>query len=156
MKHHLIKNQSPQPTHGLNLVALLCLSVFPSVGAYAQTNTSQFNEVIVQSGRLEQKQFDTPGSIYTVDSDTIRSSGPQVNISDVLNRAPGVVALIRNNPDNHSTIPIRRCIIQRNIKSFQLKSSFSSLYLLSTFSATTSCNTPDWNKYCLPFHTHHL
>ena len=107
MKHHLIKNQSPQPTHGLNLVALLCLSVFPSVGAYAQTNTSQFNEVIVQSGRLEQKQFDTPGSIYTVDSDTIRSSGPQVNISDVLNRAPGVVALNRNNYAQDLQISIR-------------------------------------------------
>jgi iron complex outermembrane receptor protein len=64
--------------------------------AYAQTNLPT-DEVLVQSGRLTQRQFDAPTSIYTIDAETIRSSGPQVNLSDVLARAPGVVALNRNN-----------------------------------------------------------
>ena len=64
-------------------------------------------DVVVQSGRLEQKKFDTPASVYTLDAETIRSSGPQVNISDVLNQAPGVVALNRNNYAQDVQISIR-------------------------------------------------
>ncbi len=96
-----------QPHHALTVGAWLCLSVFPSAHAQSQNATSELTEVIVKSGRLEQKQFDAPASVYTVDADTIRSSGPQVNISDVLNRAPGVVALNRNNYAQDVQISIR-------------------------------------------------
>lgn len=85
----------------LSLGMCLCLS------AHAQSTTTDLREVVVQSGRLEQKQFDAPASIYTIDADTLRSSGPQVNISDVLNRAPGVVALNRNNYAQDVQISIR-------------------------------------------------
>ena len=64
--------------------------------AFAQTEQPTDN-VLVQSGRLTQRQFDAPTSIYTIDAETIRNSGPQVNLSDVLARAPGVVAFNRNN-----------------------------------------------------------
>jgi iron complex outermembrane recepter protein len=74
---------------------------------HAQTSTNDLKEIIVQSGRLEQKQFDAPASVFTIDADTLRSSGPQVNISDVLNRAPGVVALNRNNYAQDVQISIR-------------------------------------------------
>ena len=73
----------------------------------AQTATNDLKEIIVQSGRLEQKQFDAPASVFTIDADTLRNSGPQVNISDVLNRAPGVVALNRNNYAQDVQISIR-------------------------------------------------
>jgi len=74
--------------------------------AYAQTNLPT-DEVLVQSGRLTQRQFDAPTSIYTIDAETIRSSGPQVNLSDVLARAPGVVALNRNNYAQDVQISVR-------------------------------------------------
>ncbi len=74
---------------------------------HAQTAASELPDVVVQSGRLEQKQFDAPASVYTIDADTLRSSGPQVNISDILNRAPGVVALNRNNYAQDVQISIR-------------------------------------------------
>ena len=64
-------------------------------------------DVIVQSGRLEQKKFDAPASIYTIDADAIRNSGPQVNLSDALAGAPGVVALNRNNYAQDVQISIR-------------------------------------------------
>ena len=64
-------------------------------------------DVVVQSGRLEQKKFDAPASIYTIDADVIRNSGPQVNLSDALAGAPGVVALNRNNYAQDVQISIR-------------------------------------------------
>lgn len=103
MKFH--KNNTPH--HALTVGALLCLSVFPSFSVHAQTAGNELKEIVVQSGRLEQKQFDAPASVYTIDADTLRNSGPQVNISDVLNRAPGVVALNRNNYAQDVQISIR-------------------------------------------------
>jgi len=100
--------RTPHTTqHALTIGALLCLSVFPSARLHAQTSAADLKEVVVQSGRLEQKQFDAPASIFAIDADTLRSSGPQVNISDVLNRAPGVVALNRNNYAQDVQISIR-------------------------------------------------
>lgn len=65
------------------------------------------DEVLVQSGHLTQRQFDAPTSIYTIEAETIRNSGPQVNLSDVLARAPGVVALNRNNYAQDVQISVR-------------------------------------------------
>jgi iron complex outermembrane recepter protein len=93
--------------HAFSMGMCLCLGVFRSFGVHAQTITTDLKEVVVQSGRLEQKQLDAPASIYTIDADTIRTSGPQVNISDVLNRVPGVVALNRNNYAQDVQISIR-------------------------------------------------
>jgi len=100
-------NKRYMPHHPLALGALLCLSVFPSAPTFAQATGNEINEILVQSGRLEQKQFDAPASVFTVDADTLRNSGAQVNISDVLNRAPGVVALNRNNYAQDIQISIR-------------------------------------------------
>ena len=89
------------------LVACLCLSAFSSLDAQSQTETNGLGEVLVQSGRLEQKQWDTPASIYTLDAQTIRNTGPQVNLSDALAQVPGVVALNRNNYAQDVQISIR-------------------------------------------------
>jgi len=74
--------------------------------AYAQTEQPT-DSILVQSGRLTQRQFDAPTAIYTIDAETIRNSGPQVNLSDVLARAPGVVALNRNNYAQDVQISVR-------------------------------------------------
>ena len=82
------------------------LSSFGVNWAYAQSAQPTDN-VLVQSGRLTQRQFDAPTSIYTIDAETIRNSGPQVNLSDVLARAPGVVSLNRNNYAQDVQISVR-------------------------------------------------
>ncbi len=76
---------------------------------FSQELLDRFNtlDIVVQSGRLEQKRFDAPASIYTIDAETIRNSGPQVNLSDALAGAPGVVALNRNNYAQDVQISIR-------------------------------------------------
>jgi len=87
----------------------MCLFLYfiCSSNSNAQTLATDLKEIIVYSGRLEQKKFDSPASVYTIGADTLRSSGPQVNISDVLNHAPGVVALNRNNYAQDVQISIR-------------------------------------------------
>ena len=64
-------------------------------------------EVKVQGGRIEQQQFDTPASVQVIDEATLRSSGPQVNLSETLGRVPGVVSLNRNNYAQDVQISIR-------------------------------------------------
>ncbi len=74
-----------------------------SMGAQAQAT----DEVTVQSGRLAQKQFDAPASLKVIDGDAIRNAGAQVNLSEALAQAPGVVALNRNNYAQDVQISIR-------------------------------------------------
>lgn len=102
-----MKFHRSSPHLALTVGALLCLSVFPSACIHAQPIGNEVKEIVVQSGRLEQRQFDAPASVYAIDAETLRNSGPQVNISDVLNRAPGVVALNRNNYAQDVQISIR-------------------------------------------------
>lgn len=99
-------NMHSIPHHARTVGALICLSVFPSAMLHAQTSET-FKDIVVQSGRLEQKQFDAPASVFTIDAETLRNSGTQVNLSDALSRAPGVVALNRNNYAQDVQISIR-------------------------------------------------
>lgn len=74
-----------------------------ATAAGAQT----LEEVKVQGGRIEQRQFDTPASVQVIDEAAIRSSGAQINLSDTLGRVPGVVSLNRNNYAQDVQISIR-------------------------------------------------
>ena len=74
-----------------------------SIAVQAQTT----EEVSVQSGRLAQKQFDAPASLRVIDGEAIRNAGAQVNLSEALAQAPGVVALNRNNYAQDVQISIR-------------------------------------------------
>jgi iron complex outermembrane receptor protein len=86
--------------------SLLLLTAL-GTSVHAQNANPDMADVVVKSGRLEQKQFDAPASVYTLDAEAIRSSGPQVNLSDALAGAPGVVALNRNNYAQDVQISIR-------------------------------------------------
>lgn len=63
--------------------------------------------VIVQGGRLAQRQFDTPASVHVVQAQAIQSAGPQVNLSEALGPVPGLVSLNRNNYAQDLQISIR-------------------------------------------------
>jgi iron complex outermembrane receptor protein len=65
------------------------------------------DDVVVSSNRQEQKSFDAPASLQAVSREVIEDAGPQVNMSESLNRIPGVVALNRQNYAQDLQISIR-------------------------------------------------
>lgn len=77
---------------------LLCGGV-----AHAQT----LADVVVTASRSEQRSFDTPASIQSVDRATIEGAGPQVNLSESLNRVPGLTILNRQNYAQDLQVSIR-------------------------------------------------
>lgn len=85
--------------------ALAAVGLF--AGAVHAQEAQAPEEVMVQSGRLAQKQFDTPASVRAIDGDAIRNAGAQVNLSEALAQVPGVVALNRNNYAQDLQISIR-------------------------------------------------
>jgi len=90
----------------------LC-GILASLGLFTKWADAQENkepdsqEIMVQSGRLAQKQFDAPASLKVIDGEAIRNAGAQVNLSEALAQAPGVVALNRNNYAQDVQISIR-------------------------------------------------
>ncbi len=63
-----------------------------AIGAYGQQET-----VVVTATRLPQAGFDIPAAIDSVDARVIREDNPQVNLSESLNRVPGIVVQNRQN-----------------------------------------------------------
>jgi iron complex outermembrane receptor protein len=74
-----------------------------ALSADAQTLES----VVVTSSRAEQRSFDAPGAISSVDRETIEGAGPQVNLSESLNRIPGLTILNRQNYAQDLQVSIR-------------------------------------------------
>jgi len=65
------------------------------------------NEVVVSASRAEQRSFDAPAAVQSVDRATIEGSGPQVNLSESLNRVPGLTILSRQNYAQDLQVSIR-------------------------------------------------
>ena len=82
-------------------IAAACTSLF--VGAHAQT----LDEVIVSASGQEQSAFDAPAAIQAVEQGVIQNSGPQVNLSESLNRIPGLIVLNRQNYSQDLQLSIR-------------------------------------------------
>ena len=83
----------------LSAALLICA---PS-NARAQT----LEDVVVSASRTEQRSFDAPGSIQSIDRDSIQSRGPQINISETLAEIPGIHVANRNNFSQDLQISIR-------------------------------------------------
>ncbi len=87
-------------------IAFLLLA--PVAGsAYAQEDTVRVAPIVVTPTRVEQSAFDLPVSIDAIEKDVIQTAQPQVNTSEVLVRAPGVVANDRSNLASDLQISIR-------------------------------------------------
>jgi hypothetical protein len=86
---------------GLQAAAALCI-VYPAFTA-AQT----LEDVVVSASRTEQRSFDAPAAIQSIDRETIEVSGPQVNLSEALIRVPGVTILNRQNYAQDLQLSIR-------------------------------------------------
>lgn len=65
------------------------------------------DSVVISASRAEQRSFDAPAAIEAVDRDTIEGNGPQVNLSESLNRVPGLTILNRQNYAQDLQLSIR-------------------------------------------------
>ena len=63
--------------------------------------------VVISASRSEQRSFDAPAAIQSIDRDTIENAGPQVNLSESLNRVPGLTILNRQNYAQDLQLSIR-------------------------------------------------
>ena len=84
---------------------LLAIALTSSVFSALQAQT--LPEVVVSASRTAQKSFDAPAAISAVDRDTIEAAGPQVNLSESLNRVPGLTILNRQNYAQDLQVSIR-------------------------------------------------
>ena len=65
------------------------------------------DDVVVSASRTEQRSFDAPAAIQSIDAQAIREAGPQINLSESLNRVPGVSVLNRQNYAQDLQLSIR-------------------------------------------------
>ncbi len=72
-----------------------------------QLAAQTLDEVVISATRSEQRSFDAPASISVVDRDTIQNGGPQINLSESLNRVPGLTILNRQNYAQDLQLSIR-------------------------------------------------
>ena len=73
----------------------------------AQLHAQTLDGVVVSASRTEQRSFDASAAIQSVDRETIQEAGPQVNLSETLNRVPGLTILNRQNYAQDLQVSIR-------------------------------------------------
>jgi iron complex outermembrane receptor protein len=87
---------------------LLPCSLAVTLPAIAQTSPpQQLDPVVISAERSRQTTFDAPAAISAVTRETIDSGGFQVNLSEVLNRVPGITVLNRQNYAQDLQLSIR-------------------------------------------------
>ncbi len=74
---------------------------------HAVAHAQSLDEIVVSASRAEQRSFDAPAAIQSVDRATIENAGPQVNLSESLNRVPGLTILNRQNYAQDLQVSIR-------------------------------------------------
>lgn len=82
------------------VAATLMVLIYGTVGtAHAQTaqKAGVLPEVSVSATRVERDNMDLPVSIDTIDQRTVGEANAQVNLSEALNRVPGIAVLNRQN-----------------------------------------------------------
>ena len=94
MRVFAVTNLSCAIWHG----GLLALGV--SMAATAQSPAGEvpsIPQLVISATRVERDGFDLPMAIDRIDASVITEAKPQVNLSEVLNRVPGIVAQNRQN-----------------------------------------------------------
>ncbi|MDO9166410.1 MAG: TonB-dependent receptor [Rhodoferax sp.] len=75
--------------------------------SYSLVSAQTLEDVVVSASRAQQRSFDAPAAIQSVDRATIENAGPQVNLSESLNRVPGLTILNRQNYAQDLQVSIR-------------------------------------------------
>ena len=84
----------------------LLLAACAAGTAQAQQAVPQ-EPVVVSATREATRVFDAPAAVGLVGADAISIAGPQVNLSEAINRIPGIAALNRNNYAQDLQVSIR-------------------------------------------------
>ena len=90
----------------MRLLLLPCAFAAAST-ASAQTAPQQLDPVVISAERSRTSTFDAPAAISAVTRETIDNGGLQVNLSEVLNRVPGITVLNRQNYAQDLQLSIR-------------------------------------------------
>ncbi|MBX9810975.1 MAG: TonB-dependent receptor [Burkholderiales bacterium] len=80
--------------------AVVLTAAISAAGVSAQAQSispALLPEITVSATRVERDSFDLPVSIDSIEQRTIREDNPQVNLSEPLNRIPGIVVQNRQN-----------------------------------------------------------
>ena len=64
---------------------------------HGQAVPTQAEPVVISGSGVERRAFETPYAVSIVEGEELRFAGPMVNLSEALNRVPGIVANLRNN-----------------------------------------------------------
>ena len=83
------------------------LALAMASAACSAVNAQTLKDVVVSASRAEQSSFDAPAAVQSIDRDTIENAGPQVNLSESLNRVPGLTILNRQNYAQDLQLSIR-------------------------------------------------
>ncbi len=87
--------------------SMACTALTLLAGAAQAQTASTLDPVVVTGSRSEQRSFDAPAAIQAVGRDVIDNAGPQVNLSESLNRVPGLTILKRQNYAQDLQLSIR-------------------------------------------------
>lgn len=87
----------------------LCAALALACDALAQTGppAAWLDTVVISGQRAREPSFDVPAAISAVTRHAIENAGPQVSLSEVLNRVPGISVLNRNNDAQDLQMSIR-------------------------------------------------
>ena len=99
--------RQPATNSRVALPAKKALALATAMLCHGFVNAQTLKDVVVSGSRTEQRSFDAPGAITGVDRDTIEGAGPQVNLSESLNRVPGLTILNRQNYAQDLQVSIR-------------------------------------------------
>lgn len=83
------------------------LAVAVASACHSWVGAETLDEVVVSASRTGQRSFEAPAAIQLVDRATIENAGPQVNLSESLNRVPGLTILNRQNYAQDLQVSIR-------------------------------------------------
>ena len=77
-------------------LTLLAAAASAAMSCHAQSAPPvQLDPVVITGERTRQSSFDVPAAISAITRDVIENAGPQINLSESLNRVPGISVLNR-------------------------------------------------------------
>ena len=96
-----------KPLNTLRCTRLTAAMALAWAAAPIATGAQTLSEVVVTANREAQQSFDAPAAIQGIGRETIEAAGPQVNLSEAINRIPGVTVLNRQNYAQDLQLSIR-------------------------------------------------
>lgn len=89
------------------MTSLVKIAALTGAALVGTAQAQALDPVVVTGSRSEQRSFDAPAAIQSVNREVIDNAGPQVNLSESLNRVPGLTILNRQNYAQDLQLSIR-------------------------------------------------